>query len=367
VDWAFVGALAARHRVEGLMVEALGRAGVSARSPAMDDLRARAVSGARLALCQAVETVRLQGALDRAGIGNLIVKGVVLDMVAWRRLGLKQSWDIDLLVEGHDARRAAKILSDEGYVLTSPDKLDDDESWGLWLAHAKECGLVHPQTGLVVELHWRLADPALLPTLGPGSPHRWVALSKTLAVRTLAAEETFAHLCVHGASHAWSRLKWLADLAAIVAPLEPHQRLTLHRRAIALGGGRCSAVALALCDRLLGVELPVELARAVRRDPRTRALVALAQQTIQGVREVSERPLAGDRILLSHLLFADDTGFLRGELRRQWTSLHDRRRLRLPQRLHVLYHIARIPLWAWRRLTHAGQHPGAAPMLRQKP
>jgi hypothetical protein len=367
VDWTEVIAFAARHRIEGLLVEALGRAGVVSPREAIDSLRARAVSAARLALRQAVEAVRLQSALDRAGIDNLVIKGVVLDMLAWRRIGLKQAWDIDLLVGTADARLAAGILAGEGYVLTTPGKLDDHESWDLWLAHAKECGLVHPQTGLVVELHWRLADPALLPTLGPGSPYRWVALTQTLAVRTLAAEETFAYLCVHGACHAWSRLKWLADLAAIIAPLEPRQKLALHRRAIALGGGRCSAVALALCERLLGVGLPDELSRAVRGDPRTLALVTLALDTISSLREVIERPLAEDRILLSQLLFADGAGFVRGELRRQWTSLDDRRRLRLPRRLHVLYHIARIPLWAWRRLTRPGQRAGASPMLRGEP
>ena len=352
VDWAAFERLAWRHRVEGLIHAALFAAGVAPVGPVAGALRESAGAIARAGLASAAETGRLQGLFDRAGIANLVLKGATLDMLAWGRIGLKRAWDIDLLASPADAPRARALLEREGYALVVP--ADGGEgAFATWITLAKEAVFRHPAHGHVAELHWRLTDAAtLLPGLDAGSPAQTVTLSPTLALRTLAEGELFAYLCVHGTSHAWSRLKWLADLGALLARRDGVQRGGLYRRAVSLRAGRCAATALLLCERLLGLPLPEGCAAEIRGDRKAARLVGVAMDAMTGGggAEIAGRPLMAERILLSHFLFADGWPFLMAEWRRQWVSLDDRMRLRLPQRLTFLYDFIRAPLWVWRRL-----------------
>ncbi|MEO8813131.1 MAG: nucleotidyltransferase family protein [Caulobacteraceae bacterium] len=347
IDWTAFARLLARHRIEGLAWDALARAGVAVPEPIANDLRRRAAQIALAGLAQAASAVRLQKALDAAGIANLALKGPALEVLAFGRLGFKSAWDIDLLVDPPDVGRAALAMAGAGYALADPPGLTLD---GLeaWTSLAKECAFV-ARDGVVAELHWRPTDnPRLLPGIGAVGPHRSVALPGGPCLRTLPAAETFAYLCVHGAAHGWSRLKWLADLAALLSHETPEAIAALHDEAVALGGGVCPALALRLCQRLFGLALPPDLSRRIGADPKVRWLdaLAMAAMTGGGGAEIAERPLAGDRILASHLLFADGWAWRRAEFRRQWTSLHDRRALRLPG---WLYSVIRIPSWIARR------------------
>jgi Uncharacterised nucleotidyltransferase len=353
VDWDEVLRLAGRHRVEGLVAQALLQARVPLPADVDGKLRQHASDAARRGLLHAAESARLQALLDDADIANLILKGAALDILAWGRIGLKQSWDIDLLVSERDVVAAAELLSGDGYRLHKPEDLSDERAWRQWIALAKECLFVHPRTGTAVELHWRVADTAaLLRGVCALSPSRQVALAPGLIVRTLPADETFAYLCVHGASHAWSRLKWLADLAALVEGLNAAELAALRERAKLLGAGRCADVALCLCAEVLDLPAARGLAPRLRRDWRTRALVSLSIHAMTGAggREIEDRALVADGILASQLLFADGWRFVLSEIRRQWVSLDDRRRLRLPHRWRGVYHLVRAPLFVWRRL-----------------
>lgn len=60
-------------------------------------------------------------------------------------------------------------------------------------------------------------------------------------LNVLRREDEFAYLCVHGAGHSWSRLKWLADLNARLAGLEAQRIAGLYRYAEARGAG-CARV-----------------------------------------------------------------------------------------------------------------------------
>lgn len=356
IDWAVFDRVLARHRVEGLAHEALAAAGVAVDPALRQTASEIAMEGLRLA----AETGRLQSALDVAGIANLVLKGATLDVLAWGRIGLKQAWDIDLLVTPDDARRARHVLEGLDYHLRDPDD-SSDLAFEAWVVLAKECVFRHRQSGVVVELHWRLADAAtLLPDISARSPAQSVRLSQGLALRTLARDELFAYLCVHGASHAWSRLKWIADLGAILAREDDAGRIALYRRSLHLGAGNCSAAALRLCESLFGASPPAALLPEIHSNSKAGKLVALAMDALShggGAAEIDTRPLFKDRILLSHFLFADGWHFKLAEWRRQGISIDDHIRLRLPPWLSFLYGPIRAPLWLWRRIARRLSRP----------
>lgn len=69
-----------------------------------------------------------------------------------------------------------------------------------------------------VEIHWRLVDNSyFFPEISALSPTRIVTIPAGAGLRTLDDNDLFAYLRVHGATHGWSRLKWLADAAALMA------------------------------------------------------------------------------------------------------------------------------------------------------
>jgi hypothetical protein len=350
IDWGRFERVAARHRIEGLVHAALRAAGVAVPDRVAGAIGLAARETARAALRLAAETARLQALLDEAGIDNLVLKGATLDLLAWGRIGLKRSWDIDLLVAAAHAAAARTILEQDGYELASPIP-DAAGAFETWVSLTKEAVFRHPAQGHVVELHWRLADVAvLLPGLSVGSNAQTVSLGPALSLRTLAEDELFAYLCVHGTSHAWSRLKWLADLGALAARYDDAGRERLYRQAAGpLGAGRCPATALLLCDRLLGQALPPGCAAEIRADRGAARLARIALDALTGG-ELSERTLGSERVLASNFLFADGRRFRLAEWKRQWVSLDDRMRLRLPPSLAFVYGVVRIPLWIWRRL-----------------
>lgn len=351
VDWTVFAALIKRHRVEGLAHAALAVAAVRPPAPIAQALAARAGDIARQGLIQAAQSARLQALFDTAGIANLVLKGAALDQLAYGRLGLKSAWDIDLLVPPAMAARARALLETAGYEMTIP-AASTAQAFAQWTALSKESVFVGRGTGVVVELHWRLVDGDLLPGLSADSPGQSVALSAETVLRTLAPDALVAYLMVHGAAHGWSRLKWLADLNALLPGDDPAALEDVYRRSVALGAGVCPAVAIRLCRRLFGLAVAAPLWREIDADLKARALERVALNAMAGGagRETADRPFVEDAILASRLLFADGRDWRRGEWRRQWVSVHDRTHIRLPAPFGFLYGVVRVPLWLWRRV-----------------
>jgi len=228
--------------------------------------------------------VRLSAALDAAGIAHLFVKGVSLGVLAYRTLGHKRSWDIDLAVDPATYARACAVLADAGY----RPLLHGAHAPAAAAAGGTAAGPVrnkHSQwvddARVAVELHANLTDnPLILPGLSVSSPRQNVAVAGGSSLPTLAGDELFAYLCVHGGAHAWSRLKWIADVAALIAPADDAEIARLYARSQAMGAGRSVAQALLLCADLFDRDLPPALEAALRREPIVRALVRTARASM---------------------------------------------------------------------------------------
>src|SRR3974377_2389702 len=88
---------------------------------------------------------------------------------------------------------------------------------------------------------------------------RLVPVTDKSAVRTLGEEDLFAYLCMHGALHWWYRLKWLADINALLAAAPEASIERLFQAPEPGVAGRASAQTLLLCRWLLGTLLPASL------------------------------------------------------------------------------------------------------------
>lgn len=351
VDWTLVARIAERNRVEGLVWSALRQAGATLPADIGRRLQAAADRIARQNLVLTAESLRLNGLLDRARVRHLFVKGISLGMLAYGSIGPKMGWDIDLLVPIDSLEPAAATLEAAGYRLLLPGGPKGRERLGLWHLHWKESVWVTPGSRLTVELHSRLNDnPLLLPGLGPDSPTQRVEVSRGRFLSTLRSDELFAYLCVHGASSAWFRLKWIADVGALLGPCPPPEIERLYRRSQEMGAGRAAAQALLLCERLFAIPLSPALAAELRSDRMNRWLVAIALRKLAGrtlTAELDEKLLGTGTIHLMQFALLPGLRFKYAELRRQLVNPADRIAVPLPKALGFLYPLVALA----RRLT----------------
>ncbi|HYI40645.1 MAG TPA: nucleotidyltransferase family protein [Allosphingosinicella sp.] len=345
-DWTLVARIAERHRIEGLVWNALRLAGVSIPADVAERLQSAADRIARQNLVLTAESLRLSASLDVAGIRHMFVKGVSLGVLAYGSIGPKMGWDIDLLVPLDQVEPAAEALEAAGYRLLLPRGPKGRERLGLWHRHWKESVWITPRGRLTVELHSRLSDnPMLAPGIGPDSPTQQVEVAKGRFLTTLRTEELFAYLGVHGASSAWFRLKWIADVGALLGGCSPDEIERLYRRSQELKAGRAAAQALLLCERVLATPVPPALVAELRSDPVNRWLLAIALRKLAGrtlTAELDEKLLGTGTIHLMQFALLPGLRFKYAELRRQLVDPSDRVAVPLPGALGFLYPLVAI-------------------------
>ena len=312
VDWGKFLSACRRHRVQGLAWHALDALDVILPAPVQvafaGDARAIAGQGLRAA----GESARLADAFDASGVPLLFLKGLTLGKLAYGNPFLKMGWDVDVLVRPTDVVAAARLLAKLGYELQMPR---DSNLLARWHAtHNQSVWLL--DEGLYVELHNRTTDlPQMLPTIGAWSPRQTVTIAPGIDLPTLADDELFAYLCVHGGWSAWFRLKWITDLAALLHRRSIGEIEALYDRSQLLGAGRTAAQALLLAAKFYDIPLTDRLADRLN-TPLNHWLVQAAIRRMLGG-EPTERPLGTLPIHLTHFLLKDGIGYKLAELRRK--------------------------------------------------
>jgi putative nucleotidyltransferase-like protein len=356
INWDLFLCIARRHRILGLAAGALDSAGIVLPASVAQDLATRVKRVRRNRFKRATETVRLQNLLVGSGICVIVLKGAALEQLAYGPLTVKQTRDIDLLVAPAQARAALQVIESAGYALSPPGtKLNSTQCRAL-IRHGREIELFDPTKNLGVELQWRVTDnPLLLKGISAYSHTQSVTLSEAVTVRTLAPDDLFAYLCVHGARHSWSRLKWLADLNALLVSTNADIE-QLYRHAQKIGAGLCAAQGLLLCQGLLGLRLPERLAAELEANKRHRKLVAIAMRAMTAPSAGSDRdPGIRDvlRELRNRFLLGQGLRFYLVECRMTLVGSADIVRLPLPRSLYFIYPLVRLPMWLWRRIKIA--------------
>jgi hypothetical protein len=352
LDWDLFLGIVARHRVDGLVYHALGLSALRPPAAVESRLAAAAREIARQNLMFAAESRRLARALEAAGLGFLFVKGVTLDMLAYGTLALKRAADIDLVVDPADYLKAAALVRACGYRCVVPGEEADEAA----MLHAVRLNKhsAWKRDGLYLEMHYQLVDsPLMLSQVSVNSPRQHVPIAPGLTLPTLANDELFAYLCVHGATHAWARLKWLADVNAFLKDEGEAGLERLHHRSLELGGGRSAGQALLLCADLLGRRLPGRLERRLRGDRALRYLARVALGTmVKGGADVEldGQVLGTAAIHLSHLRLMPGWRFKAAEVRRKVA----------PDDSGPLAPLLAGPRWLLRRIRRARLWKGAS-------
>ncbi len=346
MDWAAFDALMERHRIVSLVSSALCADAFDIPTDVRADLVSHARRHAARDLLHGSETARLQQLFDTAGVPAIFLKGATVGVLAYGALGTKQSWDIDLLTTEPATMEALRLLERNGYRLVHPTGLPR-AALPRFSRFYHEAQL-RDDRGITVELHWRLFSKPLLPGITGASETQTVTINGQ-AVRTLREDLLLAYLIAHGQEHGWSRLKWIADLNALLAPKSADQLEALHAQASAFGLKSKTGAALLLCARLFELPLPDRLANTLERDRATERLVRVSLDCISHPVTGGSIPvLSPISLSLMRSRFGSGTGWRGqiGELGALWTQ--PIARARYPAALDFVYHLLRIPIWALR-------------------
>jgi hypothetical protein len=352
LDWPRFLRVARRHGVVGLAHDGLRRARVEQPPQIAEAIDAQAVALVRNNIAMAAETLRLQRLFDEADLPVLFVKGSSLALLAFGSLALRTAQDIDLLISRDDLAAAMALVVRAGYHRFDPPSNISDAQLQLLMSLRKDLGYAHEAMSFRIELHWRLflnphamAEKSLMPA------SRVVLLAGTAGLRTLGEEDLFAYLCVHGALHSWNRLKWLADVNALLADAAQDKAEHLIHEAEIRGAGDAAALAMLLCHRVFGTPLSDSLMAKVGKHATVRWLEATALTALTagcGEREPREFRFGTTRGSLSSFLLRGSWRYKIAELKFHLTNQTDVLTVPLPRSLRFLYPILRLPLWAWR-------------------
>jgi hypothetical protein len=353
LDWTRFVRVAKRQQVTGLVYEGLTSVRPDVPSEIAREIGAQAATLVRENLAIARESLRLQRLFDDADLPVLFVKGAALAVLAFGNLGLRSGQDIDLLVAYETLPVATALLSRAGYSRFDPPSDITDAQLRLLMPLRKDLGFVHNETGLRIELHWRLfLNPHAMVDTSIMAASRVVPLAGASGgLRTLGEEDLFAYLCMHGALHWWYRLKWLADINALLAAATEASKERLFRAAETRGACRAAAQAILLCRRLLKTGLSAPLPATVGKSLTMRWLEATAVSAMTAGQSESEPRnvrFGTARGSLSTFLLSRSWRYRLAELNNHLTNQTDVLTVPLPERLWFLYPVLRLPLWAWR-------------------
>ncbi len=357
LNWQRFLRVAVRQRVTALANAAIGNGNVTVPADVKAALERIGASVARHSLIQAAETIRILALLREAGIEALCVKGTALGMLAYGVLAMKFGRDIDILLRRDEFPAALRILEGQGYVPLHPVP---QIPWLFekWLDLTKDLEVVDRKRSFQVEIHWKLAENNYFSReLAKHLEPRAVEVLPGRTLDTLRDDVMFVYLCVHGARHGWFRLKWSADISALLAQASAADLQRYLAFARAHGMEPCVAQALMLCDSLFGVAVAAAPAAAYRKRWRYRVLerVALTMMTRGNAEtEVWDIRFGAMPAVFSQFLLGGSWRYYLAELRLRSVSLADMEAVPLPRALGFLYPLLRLPMLVYRRVRDRG-------------
>lgn len=160
------------------------------------------------------EFFKINKAFNDAGIKAINLKGPLLSYKLYGDWGARHSKDLDILVNKEEIDKAVSILEEMGYqalykIPSTPKKRK------LFLKSIHHVVYNHPLKRTQIELHWQIlgiifcSEKTIQKTIKENTV---ISNYQGYTFHEFTPELELTYLVMHGAKHAWSRLKWLCDI-----------------------------------------------------------------------------------------------------------------------------------------------------------
>lgn len=281
------------------------------------------------------------------GIDTLFLKGPSMAHDLFGDISLRTSKDLDILIPLSHLDKAQNILKELGYEQTSfIESLFNEWQWKY-----KDISFYHPQKQIQVEVHWRLScGPA---EKEPSFNELWARRTKSTITQypcySLGKEDLFYYLVIHGARHAWFRLRWLMDIQQIVKqPLNWNVLYQLFKKYNhdILGGQ-----AILLASQLFEMSITDEMKPFLRKR-NTNEIAKSALYFIKRMENLHD-PTISRETLSYYIKYNLSTKTISQRVMNKLSLLHpvpdDAQILPLPKLFHFLYFPLRPIIWLSRK------------------
>jgi len=341
LNWNTVLKLAEANRVVPLLAAVvLANKTKNVSAEAAGDLRDRFRHSAQRGMFFVMELRNVVASLRKAGIRCIPLKGPVLTVSSYRKLGLRDFDDLDLLVAPADAPNAVAALAKLGY-----GGWDIPDQWiASHLTTECEHNLYCKERGVTLDLHWAIGRKYF--TIPMDFEALWQRTARTKLIGSdvpdFSPEDMLLFLCYHGGKHLFSRLSWVCDVAATIAAHPNLDWDALLAQATQMGARRLLLLGLSLAHETLGSELPLGLRQLIRSESRLESLVAMVMRGIFGGANSSSALKQQIDASLFHLRVRERTSDrLRYLLWAAAPNARDWRHSRLPRSLSFLHFLSR--------------------------
>jgi hypothetical protein len=260
--WPGLLALAGDH---GMLPQLAAR--IRAADPALippeirELLQASQRSQTIFTLSLAAELFRILDRFASSGVEILLTKGPALAARCYDNPGSRQYGDLDFIVRDRDIRQATKIMIEVGYEpKISLKSIEAGKFPGEYV-------FSHRDTKVLAEFHTERTfryHPRPLP-LEKLFARRASVRFDGRDVPALSVEDELILNCIHAAKHFWTRLMWVADIAALIS----RQSIDWDRALDAVqevSAERMLRVGLLLAIDVLGARVPPQIDRFMRAD-----------------------------------------------------------------------------------------------------
>ncbi len=210
---------------------------------------------------------QVAGLADLFGGGDpplVLIKGLHLNETIHGDLGIRELWDIDVLVRRKDLARVQERMFDAGYGPRERPSIEEQCA-----EHRHLVPFRHPQGVAPVEVHWTIETREGPFRVDPeGLVDRAVSEDiRGIRIRVLSPEDLLLYLCLRAAwqDHFAAGLRSLFDVRGLLVRYAAELRAeTLIERARRWRCTKCLFLTLSLARQLFGAPVPAEWLEEIR-------------------------------------------------------------------------------------------------------
>jgi hypothetical protein len=210
LDWTYVYELIIRHRIWPQALTIFSQLNLS--TPISTQLHHFCAQDCLKQLATSGEITRISRAFSHQNLVHAFVKGMVLNLHLYPSLTSRPCRDIDVWVDLANLDAAILVLQTLGYKQHLPQYQLTGFKRHHYLQQKHDIAFYHPERRILVELHFCLDYLGInFFPLNYNILHSVKLLNTTIP--TLKDEYHLLYLIMHASIHAYSRLRWLLDIA----------------------------------------------------------------------------------------------------------------------------------------------------------
>ena len=161
------------------------------------------------------ETIKVAKIFNQNNLQFFFIKGLVLNALVYDEINTRPCSDLDIWVHADNYIAAVTHLKNLGYQQKLPNYELTKFKKRYYMTHKHDMAFYNPEKQILIELHFRLSY------FGVNFFNPTSAMLKTIKlfntpIYTLQDDYHLLYLMIHGAIHAWIRLRWLNDIALFI-------------------------------------------------------------------------------------------------------------------------------------------------------